>query len=349
MPLVSLIIPTFNEQENIAGLIEGIRRSLDSQFQYEILVVDDGSDATSSIAELLDADVIAGKHKGLGQAIVDGMAWAKGDVVVVMDADGSHPTESLPAMINPILDDKADFCLGSRYVKGGSVVDWTLKRKIISKVASLIAYPITGIRDNTSGYFACSSSILDGVDIQPSSWKIMLETLVKAKPKRVIEVPIRFEDRKYGESKFNKKEVVSYLKHLVKLAVFKHKRFLKFVVVGATGVAVNFGILYLLTDKIHFWYLASATLAVLIAASTNYLQNHYWTFKEKRENNPNVFKGWLKYLVAVGVTEVLYLGLMYLFTSVLGFWYMVSAVCALGITTILRFVTADRYIWGTKK
>jgi len=349
MPLVSLVIPTFNEQENIARLITGIRQFLDSQYKYEILVVDDGSDDTCDIAQCLGATIVAGQHKGLGQAIVDGLRTSKGDVVVVMDADGSHPVASLPSMINPILENKAEMTLGSRYVKGGSVVDWTTKREIISKVASFLAYPITGLRDNTSGYFAVARSILDGIDIEPSSWKIMLEVLVKVKPKRVIEVPICFEDRKHGESKFNKKEVVSYLKHLVKLVVFKHQRFLKFAIVGATGIIVNFSILYFLTERIHFWYLASATLAVVVAASSNYLQNHYWTFAEKRENNPNIFIGWLKYLVAVGVTEVLYLGIMYLFTSIIGLWYMLSAVCALAITTVLRFITADRVIWGAKK
>jgi len=204
MPIVSLVIPTFNEQESIGILIAGIEKTL-VDIPHEIVVVDDGTDATASIAKELGANVVTGQHKGLGQAIVDGLAWAKGDVVVVMDADGSHSPKYLPAMINPILENKADMCVGSRYVKGGNVVDWTTKRKIISKVASLLAYPVTSLHDNTSGFFAIRRSLLDGVDIQPASWKIMLETLVKAKPKRVVEVPICFTDRKHGVSKFNKK------------------------------------------------------------------------------------------------------------------------------------------------
>ena len=145
-----------------------------------------------------------------------------------------------------------------------------------------------------------------------------------------------------------KKEVSAYINHLVKLAIFKYSRFLKFVVVGATGVVVNFGVLYLLTEKVHIWYLASATVAVAIAASSNYLQNHYWTFASKRANNPSLIVGWVKYLGAVGVTEVIYLGLVALFTSGFHFWYILSAVFSLVFTTILRFITADRFIWGAR-
>jgi cytidyltransferase-like protein len=153
----------------------------------------------------------------------------------------------------------------------------------------------------------------------------------------------------YGVGKrLNRSSKYFKLGRFAKLFVFTYQKFLKFIVVGSTGVVVNFGLTYLLTEQIHLFYLLSSALAVATAATTNYLMNHYWTFREKRANNPNILTGWMKYLVAIGVTELIYLGLMYLFTSVFGLWYMFSAVFALFLTFTIRFFTADRIIWGKK-
>ncbi len=141
---------------------------------------------------------------------------------------------------------------------------------------------------------------------------------------------------------------VSVVVPACKLFLFKYQRFFKFMAVGSTGVVVNFGLTYLLTEQIHLFYLFSSAFAVATAASSNYIMNHFWTFREKRANNPNILVGWMKYLLAIGVTELIYLSLMYLFTDVAGFWYMFSAVFSLFLTFILRFFTADRWIWGKK-
>jgi dolichol-phosphate mannosyltransferase len=343
---VSVIIPTRNEQKNIAKLLTNLKDSM-RDYDYEAVVVDDSDDDTVKIAGQHGAGIIIGQRKGLGQAILDGIRGSDGEVVVVMDADRSHPVASIPSLVKP-LSDGYGMTIGSRYVSGGSIVGWTIKRKLISLFASAIAYPLSFKRDNTSGFFALNKSALDGVELKADSWKIMLEILIKANP-RAKEIPIQFIDRQEGESKFNRKQVVAYLKHLIKLYLFKYKHLLKFVVVGASGVVVNFGLTYLLTDKVHLWYLVSSMIAIGTAASSNYVMNHYWTFNDKQENNPSLFKGWLKYLSAIGVTEVIYIGLMFLFTSVVGLWYMLSAVLSLVITTTLRYITADRWIWGRKR
>ncbi len=125
----------------------------------------------------------------------------------------------------------------------------------------------------------------------------------------------------------------------------KFERYIKFSLVGMIGVAIHFSILYLLTEGVGWWYLWSATVAVTTANLNNYILNHLWTFKEKRQYNRNLFVGWLKYMLAVGVTEVLYLGLMYLFTSVMGFYYLLSAFFSLMLTTGIRYLTAEKWIW----
>jgi dolichol-phosphate mannosyltransferase len=275
MMLVSIIIPTRNESGNIARLLKVIAFI---RYNYEAVVVDDSEDNTALIASENGARVIKGKRKGLGQAIIDGIYGSIGDVIVVMDADFSHSPTSIPDLLNPILNQGYDMTIGSRYVSGGSTVGWSFKRKIISAVAGMIAYPLTFIKDNTSGFFAIRRTLLDGVNLKADSWKIMLEILVRANP-IVKEVPIRFEDRREGVSKFNKKEVIAYLKHLVKLALFKYAKFIKFCLVGGSGAVITFVITWLLTELAGMWYIWSMAIAVVIATVWNYNFNLLWTFK----------------------------------------------------------------------
>jgi len=219
MDKISIVVPTFNESGNIKELLESINENCRNKFDCEILIVDDGSDNTSLIAEKLGARVIKGQHKGLGQAIIDGIFKASNDKVVVMDADLSHNPKYISDLVKAL--EIYSISIGSRYTNGGGVEGWSLKRRIISRGACLLALPVTIIKDSTSGFFALRRDILKSVTIEPSSWKIMLEIAVKTNVKYK-EVPIIFKDRKNGESKFNKKQVMAYLNHLVDLFRFKY-------------------------------------------------------------------------------------------------------------------------------
>ena len=127
------------------------------------------------------------------------------------------------------------------------------------------------------------------------------------------------------------------------------ENFIKFSLVGLVGVVIHFGLLYWLTETVGLWYLWSAVIAVTLANINNYILNHLWTFKKKRQYNTNLFKGWLKYMLAVSVTEAMYLGLIYWFTSILGVYYLLSAFFALALTTGIRYWTAERWVWGKPK
>jgi len=124
------------------------------------------------------------------------------------------------------------------------------------------------------------------------------------------------------------------------------KRFLKFLVVGGTGFVVHLVILYSLTELCHLWYILSAIIAVVLAATNNYLINHHWTFREQQEANPNLFRGWMRYLVAIGVVETIYLAMLAFFTETLGIWYVVSAAIAIGMTSVIRFAITSKWVWG---
>ena len=124
-------------------------------------------------------------------------------------------------------------------------------------------------------------------------------------------------------------------------------RFLRFAIVGGIGVPINLGILYGLTEA-GLIYVASAFLAIMIAMTVNYLLNHYWTFSHRRDSNSSLVKGWLKYAVISGIGDGIYLGLMVLFTEVAGLWYIGSAMIAMGIVMVARYLVVSRLVWGKR-
>ena len=274
----SIIIPTKNEEKNIKELILKII-DIGIPTQYEIVVVDDSSDRTAEVAREVLARVVKGQGKGLGQAIIDGINTAIGDFIVVMDADLSHNPRAIPKLIDCIAHDGYDMAIGSRYVKNGGSEGWEFIRRVISRGACLLALPITSIKDATSGFFAFRKSLVSGIKLEPSSWKIMLEILLKAKPTRVIEVPIMFKVRKEGKSKFDKKQMVAYLKHLLLLALHKYQKLLKFGVAEGAGTVIIFILVFLLTELMGIWYMFSLGLATIIGFLFKYVANTVWTFK----------------------------------------------------------------------
>lgn len=280
---VSLVIPTRNEEKNIIPLLDRIASSMEG-IDHEVLVVDDSdNNMTISLAIMNGARVIIGQHKGLGQAIIDGINESQGDIIVVSDADLSHKPEDIPRLINAIVNDGYDMSIGSRYCEGGGTIGWELTRRIISRCACLLALPITSIKDATSGFFSFRKSLINKVKLEPSSWKIMLEVLLKAKPTRVIEIPIVFEVRKEGKSKFNRKQMIAYLKHLVLLALFRYQKLLKFGIAEGLGTIIVFGLVWLLTELSGMWYMFSLALATIVGFFFKYVANTIWTFKVVEE------------------------------------------------------------------
>jgi dolichol-phosphate mannosyltransferase len=349
MTSVSVVIPTFNESENVVRVIGEVKKASPD---YNIIVVDDSNDnhRTRILAKMNGAEVLEGQHKGLGQAIIDGIKASNSDVIVVMDCDLSHPPAKIPELVEAC-QNGCGLSVGSRYVKGGSIVGWTFKRRIISLVASLLAYPITRIHDNTSGYFAVSKRILDGVVLQADSWKIMLEVLVKTGAK-VVEIPIEFKDREAGKSKFNRKEVYAYLKHLVKLAFHKW-RMLSFMLVGGIGYIVNMAVYYPLTlwfqKTVTFlgqeFYLPPFLVSSFIAITSNYILNKRFTFGDYQEKK----LGYIKYLTTCSASLPIEMVLIFLFVKFMGFMPIVAVAVAILLVFIGRYAVLSRIVWGKKQ
>ncbi|MCX5696495.1 MAG: polyprenol monophosphomannose synthase [Candidatus Omnitrophica bacterium] len=213
---LSLLIPTLNEEENIVGLLERVMGVLDnSGVTYEVVVIDDASvDRTPFLAE--NALGIKGKvirrravKRSLSLSVLDGINISGAEYIIVIDADGSHPPELLPAMIR-YLAAGYELVVPSRYVQGGGVKNFPFTRRLISKFACGVGRAVTRIKDNTSGFFGIKKSCLEGIILSPQGFKIGLEVFVKARYRSFIEIPYIFENRKKGESKLKGLVVLQY-------------------------------------------------------------------------------------------------------------------------------------------
>jgi dolichol-phosphate mannosyltransferase len=207
--VISLVIPTLNEAENIEPLVMRLAQcqpSLD-----EIIFVDDGStDGTRERIRSLNANASVRLIEretpalGLSGAVIAGARAAAGDWLVVMDADLSHPPEKIAELLRPLLEGRADIVIGSRYVEGGSTPGWPLWRKILSRSAAGLAYPLTGVHDSMCGFFALPRKLLLELTPAATGFKIAFEALVQGgKNLRVVEIPIAFRDRTRGVSKMS--------------------------------------------------------------------------------------------------------------------------------------------------
>jgi dolichol-phosphate mannosyltransferase len=222
---VWVVLPTYNEAENVGPISAAILESLPGA---TLLVVDDGSpDGTGALADELAAAEprVRVRHRaakqGLGRAYLDGFSVALGGgaaVVVQMDADWSHDPEALPALVEPVRGDRADLVIGSRYTRGGGVVDWGIGRRVISRGGSLFARLVLRLRPNdlTGGFKAWRASTLRTIPFQgvhAGGYVFQIEMTYRAGrlDARILEVPITFRDRRVGQSKMSRRIVVEAL------------------------------------------------------------------------------------------------------------------------------------------
>jgi dolichol-phosphate mannosyltransferase len=352
---VSLIIPTYNERENLHALIERISGSL-TGYEYEVVVVDDNSiDGTGQLADELSEKypirVIhrAGKE-GLASAIVDGYKLAEGEILGVLDADLQHPPEKISNLLKEIKNGK-DIAIASRYIKNSGIEKWSFKRKIISKGSMILAYlifpKIRPIKDPLSGFFLIKRSVVNNIILNPVGYKILLEILVRGRYSNVVEVPYVFRDRNAGKSNLNIKEQINYLQHLYLMAKSEGeiKRLLRFGSVGVSGIFVNEGILYLLTEHAGWFYLISSVLAAQFAILNNFILNHIWTFKERRSEPIGLFNRLGRFELISIAGAAVSIVVLFILTSLFGLHYLISNLIAIVIAFMINFLGNSLWTW----
>ena len=206
---VSIIVPTRNEAENVATLVSQIVASA-VPFHEILFVDDDSTDGTRDVIRSLSGDHPVRlieqdlTEPGLASAIMLGAEAAEGELLLIMDADLSHPPERINDLLAPLLEGTTDMVIGSRYISGGSTPGWPFWRRTLSRAGAALAYPLTGVQDSMSGFFAIARSRLLEVAPPTVGFKIAFETIVRAGSTLCVrEIPVEFRDRARGQSKMS--------------------------------------------------------------------------------------------------------------------------------------------------
>jgi dolichol-phosphate mannosyltransferase len=292
---LSLVLPTYNESAHIDAIVEQLIAVLDgiSALRYEIIIVDDDSpDRTWQKALQLSykfPQVRAIRRQGqrdLSTAVLCGWQIARGEVFAVMDADLQHPPETIPALWRA-MKRGADLAVASRNIEGGGVSDWTLPRRIVSRCAQLLGLvvlpEVTGkVSDPLSGYFMVRRSSLEGRELHPLGYKILVEVLARGEVEKISEVPYVFRETPQRGSKHSPAVLAQYLKHLsrIRIHLLKTSPFVRFCIVGASGTLIDTTMLFLLSDPLTLnWGLTrSKIIAAELALANNFIWNDLWTF-----------------------------------------------------------------------
>lgn len=352
---LSLVIPTYNERDNVAPLVEKIHGVL-SGYDYEVVFIDDdsGDGTAETIRELgsrFPVRVVVRKgKKGLASAVVDGIGEADSDVIGVMDADLQHPPEVIPDLFRAIKNG-ADIAIASRYVAGGGCAGWGLVRRVISRGAITIAHlflPETRkVHDPMSGFFMFQRPAVAGAELRPTGYKILLEILVRGKYQRLAEVPYWFHNRQAGKSKLDMKQQRQYLKHIYSLMNRRREslRFGKFLLVGGSGVVVNEGVLWLLTRFASLPYYISAIFGIEASIVSNFVLNDHFTFADRRTGGQSFIKRLMKFNVTCLAGAVIQYGLLLLFTSVFGVHYLLSNLIGIIVATLWNYFINLLWTW----
>ena len=376
-PQVSIIVPTYNESQNIVGILKSIRESIPKGIYTETIVVDDNSpdgtgkiveDYISSIKKIAEntIDVIHRKAKnGLASAILKGIQNAKGETIVVMDSDFSHPPQIIPKMIEAFKQYQCDLVVASRYITGGNIQGWTTKRKLMSKIATVIAKKGLGIKikDPMSGFFAFKKNIIKELNFDALGYKFLLEILVKTKGINVKEIPYCFENRKFGSSKVDSSTVIDYFKSVWKL--YKNGkiettnekrnsvRFLskaaRFFTVGASGLGVNYAISMLFTSGLtDLWYIHANIFGIIVSISTNFILNKVWTFEDRDFSRKKTLSQYGKFSIFSSLGALIQLGIVFWLVDSYDVVYSLALISAIATAAFSNFILNKKLTFKEK-
>lgn len=340
---ISIVVPTFNEAANVPVLFERVKAALDAEGRpFEFIVVDDNSpDGTAQATQALGPParaILRTEERGLATAVIRGFQEAQHDICVCMDADLSHPPEVVHQLAREV-ELGARFSLGSRYIDGGRTQDWSALRALNSWGATVLARPLTRVKDPMSGFFCVRRSDVPFELLNPVGYKIALEILVKAGIRDPKEVPITFTDRLHGESKMGLKEQYRYLHHLVRLYAHAHPTWTQlggFSIVGSIGLVVDTVTMVGAVELLDLPFEIARVLGFFVAVSSNFFLNDRFTFAADARGLPYTKPLRSRYLtfVATGlfamvVNWVVSVGLYRSFPFFRVYYYLAGAAGAL--------------------
>jgi dolichol-phosphate mannosyltransferase len=369
---LAVILPTYNERGNIALMVERLDKALIG-LSWEAIFVDDNSpDGTADEARRIGRDdprvrvIERIGRRGLASAAIEGMCATAAPVVSVMDADHQHDPVLLPQMYEAVAGGQYDVAYASRFAEGASTEAWGRPDRVkASGLANRIARRVTGVElsDPMSGFFMLRADILraDAHRLSGVGFKILLDILATVDaPLKVKEFPMNFAARATGESKLDRTVVFEFLVGLYDkwLGRIIPTRFALFGTVGAMGVAVQFGVLWLVRSGLMgapfvygHWSSNTAfnianTVAAMVAMSFNFVLNNELTYQDKRLRGfVPLLRGWAKFAATCSLGLLTNVGAAAVLRT-LGFHDAISVIIGIVLGSVWNFALSSKFVWG---
>jgi dolichol-phosphate mannosyltransferase len=311
---LSIVVPTFNERDNVAELVLRVSRVLGGG-PWEIVFVDDDSpDGTADLVRELAQKNSRIRclqrigRRGLSSACIEGMLSSSAPYLAVIDGDLQHDEQLLPRMLEILKNEAVDIVVGSRYAPGGGIGDWDANRARISRIASRLSRVLVpaDLCDPMSGFFMIRRSVLQSAahDLSAIGFKILADLFASSKEElRFRELPYRFRNRHAGESKLDSVTAWDYLMLLIDKMTgqWVPVRFVAFCIVGALGVAVHFATLTLITRLLGATFIEGQAAATLCAMTFNFALNNVLTYRDRQLRGWRWLRGWGTFVLACSV------------------------------------------------
>ncbi|MBN9219246.1 MAG: glycosyltransferase family 2 protein [Mesorhizobium sp.] len=362
-PLVSVIIPTFNEVANVSRIAAAVGIALEGT-DHEIVFVDDDSlDGTRAEIAKLAATVPGIRlihrigRRGLSTAVTEGMLSTTAPFMVVIDADLQHDESIIPEMLSFLEANTADLVVGSRYVEGGGLGSWDKRRAQISAFATWLAKVVTknDLSDPMSGFFAITRPAFDNSvrDLSGQGYKILLDICASAKsPLRIREVAYQFRTRQAGESKLDALVTWEYLMLLADKLVGHviPARFISFSLIGGLGVLVHMAVLSVLLATGLADFFAAQGLATFTAMVFNFFVNNTLTYRDRRLRGVReVIYGLFSFMLVCSVGAFANVGIAnYLFANSHYRWWS-AGLAGILLGAVWNYAATSVFTWRVRK
>ena len=364
---ICFVLPTYNEEENIENIIQQILKEEKNQSKhtFSILVVDDNStDETQTIVQRYISSnskvhLVTGQKKGLGDAYKRGFKFAlndlKADLIFQMDSDGQHDASLIPDFVSYIEEGK-DVVIGSRFIDGGTTPDFSFSRLLMSKVGNLLVRYVGGItqvKDCTSGYRAIRASYLKELDFsylstRGYSFQSSLICDLAWRGADISEIPIEFSSRQGGDSKLAFRDQIEFLLNIPRLGFRNLEDFMKYSLVGVSGVFVNLGLYLFLTRYYEISELVAPLIAIESALISNFILNNFWTFG-KRITQSRIRVKFVKFHLVSGFSALINYSAFLTLFLVFGLYDILANLIGIGLAAIVNYLINSNWTWKGNK
>ena len=360
--MISIVIPTFNEVKNIIPLLKKLL-SLFDDYDYEIIIVDDDSpDGTSEEVEKYMKDKKTIKlitrigRSGLSSAIKEGLIFAKGKYLLVLDGDGQHHPSFLLNMIDEIKKNKSDIVIGSRFLPSSKLEGLSKKRSLGSKIANKVASislnkNYSKLTDYLSGCFCLNRDSTKNFirRIEINGFKFLYELLSLSKGKlNVKEVPLNFQERRHGNSKLDLAIIWDFIISIIHNFTFRimPRRAISFGLVGLSGVFVQLFITYFLTNLLLLKFYDALPIAVISAATSNFLINNQVTFRSNRLKGSALLVGLLKFFLVASLPVIANIGITTAVYEYISADTLIAQIAGIAIVYAWNYLASSSFVWN---